>query len=329
MRGGERQDRRQFLRIAAAAAALPLAVLGAQTLRGAPEPVRWRGEALGAEAAITLWHPDASRARAALGRIEAELSRLRRIFDLHDPQSEIARLNAQGALGAPSSDLRAVLTHALEVAEASGGAFDPTIQPLWRALSDRPGDARAHAAARALLGRTAVEVGARQIRLGRPGMQITLNGIAQGHAADRLAAMLHAEGFAAALIDAGEVRALGSGPAGSGHEVALIDPAAPTRTRGTMALRDSALAISGGYGLRMPGGGHHIIDPATGTSAEALIEVLVEAPGAREADALSTALYVAGPERAGAILPRRAGVRARLMRADGTTIWLGDTAGRA
>ena len=96
-----------------------------------------------------------------------------------------------------------------------------------------------------------------------------------------------------------------------------------------MALRDSALAISGGYGLRMPGGGHHIIDPATGTSAEALIEVLVEAPGAREADALSTALYVAGPERAGAILPRRAGVRARLMRADGTTIWLGDTAGRA
>ncbi|MBM3611427.1 MAG: FAD:protein FMN transferase [Alphaproteobacteria bacterium] len=329
MSAGAGQGRRQFLRIAAAAAALPLAVLGAQALRGAPEPVRWRGEALGAEAAITLWHADTRRARAALGRIEAELARLRRVFDLHDPQSEIARLNAQGTLASASGDLRAVLTHALEVAEASGGAFDPTIQPLWRALSDRPGDARAHAAARSLLAREAVEVGARRIRLGRPGMQITLNGIAQGHAADRLAAMLHAEGFETALIDAGEVRALGPGPDGAAHAVALIDPAAPTRTRGTMALRDSALAVSGGYGLRMPGGGHHIVDPATGTSAERVIEVVVEAPTAREADALSTALYVAGPERAGAILPRRAGVRARLMRTTGETIWLGDRTGRA
>lgn len=327
MRGGRGFGRRQFLRVAAAAGAIPLALALGRGLRGAPEAVHWRGEALGAEAAITLWHPDPNRARAALGRIEAELGRLRRIFDLHDPRSEIARLNLDRRLERPSTDMRAVLTHALEVAEASGGAFDPTIQPLWRALSMQPGDARAHAAARALVARDAVDVGARRIGLGRPGMRITLNGIAQGHAADRLAAMLSAEGFNEALIDAGELRALGSGPDGAGHAVALIDPTDPTRTRGTMALRETALAISGGYGLRMPGGGHHIIDPVTGRSAEGVIEAVVEAPTAREADALSTALYVAGPDRAGAILPARNGFRARLTRADGEILRYGETAG--
>ena len=325
MKGSVKIPRRRVLRILAATLAVPLAAVGMQTMGTRLQPVTWRGAALGAQAQITVWHARPAHARATLIRIEAELARLGRIFDLHDARSEIARLNSTGRLTAPSADMRHVLGAALVVAEASGGAFDPTIQPLWRARFEGALPERV-ASAQARVGWADVDLGARAIRLARPGAQITLNGIAQGYVADRIAMMLDQAGFAEALIDAGEVRALGSGPGDQGHLISLIDPVDPRQIAAGPGLRlsDTALAVSGGYGLRLADGGHHIVDPASGRSAGTLTEAVVSHQSAMMADAWSTALYVAGPERAAQMITAGGPeMGARLRLADGRVVRFG------
>ena len=45
----------------------------------------------------------------------------------------LSRLNRAGRLDAPPADLPAMLSFALDLAGRTGGAFDPTVQPLWPA----------------------------------------------------------------------------------------------------------------------------------------------------------------------------------------------------
>jgi thiamine biosynthesis lipoprotein len=88
------------------------------------------GIALGAKVSLRLDHPNAPRlARMAM----AEIGRLERIFSLYLPGSDLSRLNRYGELDAPPFELLECLALAGAVHRASGGRFDPTVQPLWRA----------------------------------------------------------------------------------------------------------------------------------------------------------------------------------------------------
>lgn len=317
-----RVSRRGALRVLAAGAALPLGALALSAVRGAPAPVRWSGAALGALSSMTLWHPNPDVARRALARMLIEVDRLEDVFSLHRPHSELARLNRDGRIDSPSADLVRVFDHALQVADLSRGAFDPTIQPLW--IFHASGGVRRHgaaalAAARARVRHGAVELRPRAIRFGEPAMAASLNGVAQGYITDRIAEILGGEGFDSAVIELGEIRALGAAPGGAPFPIALVDPASPGRIERDVALADMALAVSGGYGARIDGATHHIFDPATGESAMRLAQVAVVAPRALWADALSTAICVAGEDAARALLDSRPGATATLYRTDGTT----------
>jgi FAD:protein FMN transferase len=278
-------SRRRFLTIAAAAAALPSAV------RAAPLH-QWRGVALGANASITLAHP---RAETIVARALAEIARLERIFSLHDPDSALARLNRDGRLDAPPFELLECLSLSGRVHAATGGRFDPTIQPLWAAY------ARAHAAggapapealaeARARVGWQAVRFGPEAVAFDRPGMALSLNGIAQGVIADKVAGMLRGEGLDEVLVDTGEHRALGGRPGGGDWPVTLDD--GRRLHRDAVHLRDRALASSAPHGITFDAAGtvSHILDPASGAPAPAHWRLIsVTAPQAGLADALSTA----------------------------------------
>jgi thiamine biosynthesis lipoprotein len=153
-------------------------------------------------------------------------------------------------------------------------------------------------------------------------MAITLNGIAQGYITDRITDLLRHEGFEHAMVELGETRALGASPDGQPFQVGLMNPASPGLVDRTVALADQALSVSGGYGLRFGGDAHHIFDPATGRSANRLLDVAVIAPRAIHADALSTAIFVAGEELAPAILRAYPPARAMITRTDGSTATL-------
>src|SRR5690606_20606965 len=147
----------------------------------------------------------------------------------------------------------------------------------------------------------------------------SLNGIAQGYITDRITDLLANDGFEQAMIELGETRALGSAPNGTPFSVGLVDPFAPTTIARQLPLASAALAVSGGYGLRLDAsGGNHILDPATGGSPNGLRQVAVIAPRAIWADALSTAISVAGEAAAPGLLKHYKGSRAILWRADGS-----------
>ncbi len=312
--------RRRMIAVTAAALALGPRGVPAEPMR----PVEWRGRALGADAALRLFHPDRAAARRLIARSVAELRRLEAVFSLYRPDSALVALNREGRLDRPPDALVALLRTALGFAEHSGGAFDPTVQPLWRLYAARaaaggPSPAEISRALR-LVDPGAVDLGRRAIRLGRAGMALTLNGIAQGYITDRIATLLGDAGMAPALIDLGEIRALGRHPDGRPWRIGLVDPFRPPRLREVLPLADGAMATSGSYGTRFDADGrtHHLFDPATGRPARGLASLTVIAPDATTADALSTALYVMDPPARGALMARHPGVRVVAIAPDGT-----------
>jgi thiamine biosynthesis lipoprotein len=300
--------RRRFLSIVAGCAAcLPLARAQGGTTASVST---WRGTALGALASLTLVHPDRARARASIDACVAEIARLESIFSLYRADSALSRLNAAGELAHPPHELTELLAFGLSLSALSNGAFDPTVQPLYRLYSAHfERDPRRTGPASEDIARVlrsvdyrAVEVRPDRIRLRRPGMGITLNGIAQGFITDRVAERLRADGFDNVLVDLGEARALGQRSDGAAWRAAVRDPRDPMRTLFELTLHGeklSALATSAGYGTIFGADPHthHLLDPHTGTSANHYLSVSVTAPRALVADGLSTALFIARPQR--------------------------------
>lgn len=255
---------------------------------------------MGARAGLVLNHPDRRQAETALQRVQEEIIRLERVFNLFDPNSYLSRLNRDGVLDLPPLDLVRCLSEADRISQMTDGAFDVTVQPLWNLYarhfaSAPPGDAgpdkRKIAATRQLVDYRAVRNGPRQISFSKPGMAVTLNGIAQGYITDRVAELLNANGFDNVLINLGEARGLGHREDGSPWRVGIREPDGAGDLSRKIELRNSAVATSGGYGTRFSSDGkhHHLFDPKTGRSANLWASVSVIADDATRADALSTA----------------------------------------
>ncbi|WP_150282079.1 FAD:protein FMN transferase [Salipiger aestuarii] len=275
---------RRRLLIAAAASGLATALPA--------DLARWEGSALGAHTQILMDHPDSARLIAVA---RSEIEGLERVFSLYRGESELSRLNRDGRLSAPSFELLDCLAQARLAHRATEWRFDPTVQPLWVVL------AKAHAAgrtpapdavqtARARIGFDAVSFDAAEIRLGA-GQALTLNGIAQGYIADRVARRLKAEGLRDVLVDTGEIAAHGA-PAGHGGW-----PVSVANTNRRLILHDRALATSASLGtvLDAEGTQGHILHPVQ-TAPVAPRQVSVSAESAALADALSTALCLAENE---------------------------------
>lgn len=260
-------SRRKFLTIAGAALLAPTGAVA-----------NWHGRAFGAEARISLRGP-AALTEPVLKRIEGELHRIEALFSLYDPASALSRLNTDGALSIPATEMVELLQLCGQVHRLTDGLFDPTVQPLWKALADG-GDV---ATAREAIGWNRVAISSQRIRLGRS-QALTLNGVAQGYAADRVRKILEQSGFGQVLVDLGEFAAIG-GP----WDMAVTDP-----THGQVARRrlsDGAIATSSPAALALSAKDTHILGP--GGQAPRWSTISVEAESAAWADALSTALCLA------------------------------------
>ncbi len=273
-----RITRRQLLITASAAGVVGAAAAFVANGDEAPMHV-WRGPALGREVRVALYGTDAERAAASLTAVAAEIERLEQIFSLHRNSSEISQLNRTGHVASPSPDLVEVLQAALIWRKRTGGAFDPTVQPLLLdAAAARPVTRAAIAKAA-----TEIEVSSNAIRL-VPNASVTLNGIAQGRIADRVTEILARHGFGDIVVDAGELRL----PGKSRRAVGI--PAA----KAAVSVAEVAIATSEPKSLvfDQPTFRHHLIDPHTGESPRYWHSISVFAPTAEMADALSTAFAV-------------------------------------
>jgi len=326
-----RPTRRRFLRVVAAAAGLPPIIATVRATAPKARVHSWQGEVLGALSELTLWHPDAAFARRTILRVRQEIERFERIFSLYRRDSEISRLNEAGRLLKPPPELRQLIEESQRLGELSGGAFDISVQPLWRlyeahfwSRSEIQPDiaARARDVAHAMVDFRQIESRAAAIGFGRAGMAITLNGIAQGYISDAITDMLRNEGYESAVVDLGEYRTIGRHPDGRPWRIGIRDGGHVGSIGREVDLEDMALAVSGGYGTTFEASGrcHHIFDPRTGASANSLVDVAVIGPRATAADGLATAICVAGEALAPTLLAAYPQTRAIATRSDGTSM---------
>ena len=284
--------------VAAVSAALATPALLRQAAASTPAPpvTAWQGVALGADAQLQIVHPDREKAAELVQRAVAEVRRLEQVFSLYRDDSALVRLNRAGVLRDAPADLLRLLATTLEFSALTGGAFDPTVQPLWVLYAEalRAGRPLPHGRAlRPALARVdwrGVRLDGRDIRLDRPGMQLTLNGIAQGYITDRVTDLLRDAGLGHVLVDMGEVRALAPAEAPPWRVGLAGDDDARTPLM-TLQVRDRAISTSAGAGtvLDAASGLNHIFDPRTGLSPTRWRSLSVQARSATTADALSTA----------------------------------------
>ena len=285
-------SRRRFIAITAGAAVAG-PITAAPAAAAAPSAI-WRGTALGARAAIWFSGVSAGDNAALIAMVRAEIDRLEKLFSLYRADSAISRLNKSGRLAAPDPDVLALLTLAGSVHRATGGLFDPTVQPVWNRLARHLAGSPGTEPDRRMAGSPPVNFGdvlfdVSQVTFTRPGMALTLNGIAQGFITDKVVDVLKRAGMGSILVEAGEYRAIGSRGDGKPWPVRIAGRGVP----GSVAhLDDRALATSDTYGTTLDAAGRigHIVDPRTQVPARRRALVSVTAPSAAVADGLSTAL---------------------------------------
>lgn len=254
---------------------------------------RWRGTALGADSEIVLVNAPEDVAETAFQAVETEIARLENIFSLYREDSALSRLNRNGRLNAPPAELLTVLAAARTAHRLTGGLFDPTVQPLFVLYAEKGAapPPRALSAALSCVGFDAVQFDERAITFGRPGMALTLNGIAQGYITDCVADLLRGYGFADMLVDIGEIRALGERAEGGGWRIGIATAPGSEDIAQTITVTDKAVATSMPRGTLIDAAGlvGHILHPRHGATPGIHARVTVVAPTAIMADAFSTA----------------------------------------
>jgi thiamine biosynthesis lipoprotein len=245
--------------------------------------------------------------------------------------SELARLNATAADGwqPVEADLFSLLLAARDLHERTGGAFDMAAGSLVRTWGflrrqGRTPTTEELVRARESAGMPYVELDtdASRVRFTRPGVELNPGAIGKGWAIDRVMERLRERDVRSALVHGGSssVRAIGSQgtdqPGRRGWPVGVRHPLRPGRRLATVQLDDRALGTSGSgtqffieRGRRLG----HILDPRTGVPAEGVLSATVVAPTAAEADSLSTALYVLGPDGLARVAPTDGAVGAILV----------------
>ena len=250
---------------------------------------------------------------------EEEVYRLEAMLSRTDEESPVAQLNSQGTAEV-DGELWALMETAMEYTAATGGAFDITVAPVtvaWGFTTDSfqvPTQAELDSLL-PLVGTDHIHNlggngdGTVTVELD-PGTQIDLGGIGKGYASDRVAAIFREYEIPRGLVQlGGSVLAIGDRPDGAAWVVGIKDPRDPDNANAFAAvlnLTDAYAVTSGSYQRYFEQDGetyHHIIDPATGYPADGgLTSVTVVADSAdgngTMCDALSTALFVMGEEKA-------------------------------
>jgi len=282
-------------------------------------------ETMGTRAHIEVVCP---RRKSAARMIEAAVAKLKlvnRRMSTYLEDSEISRLNREGAEGPVllSAETFTVLEKAVYFASVTGGAFDVTYAPLrqlWWEAQKRdavPGDAEIEAALR-LVGIEGLILRDGAARFATPGMQVDLGGIAKGYAIDLAAQAIRSAGARGALVDVGgDMRLIGSREDGQDWKIQINCPPGVTlRPAAYLGLREIAVATSGDYARYFTVGGRHfshIIDPRTGWPVRNMPSVTVVASDALTADALATGASVMGPEAAIKLVDTLEGVECMIM----------------
>ena len=247
-------------------------------------------------------------AEPAILAAEDKIRELEELWSVTDKNSDVYAVNhSSGQTVTVDWKTAELLSYALDMAEETNGALEPTIYPVLTAWGFTTGENRVPAETELAellekVGYDKVELNNDQIQM-EPGGMIDLGAVGKGYAGDEAAQILRERGITAALLDiGGNIQAIGTKPDGSDWRVGLKDPFSGG-VLGIIQVSDVAVVTSGNYERFFIGEDGkvygHIIDPATGHPVEnGIASVSVIASEGKLCDALSTALFVMGLENA-------------------------------
>lgn len=247
-------------------------------------------------------------AEEALAAAEERMGQLESLWSVTEEGSEIYRVNHSG--GEPvvlSRETADLAEFALEMAEETQGALEPTLYPVLEAWGFTIDEHRIpeEAEIQELLSNTGYEkvrLDGETIRLPE-GMELDLGAVGKGYAGDFICELLREQGITSALLDiGGNIQTIGTRPDGSDWRLGLRNPFGEG-TVGVLTVSDCAVVTSGNYENYFVGEDGktygHILDPETGHPAESgLASVSIVTEEGKLGDALSTSLFVMGPEEA-------------------------------
>jgi thiamine biosynthesis lipoprotein len=311
-------SRRRFMTISAGLA------LGGAAGPAVAKTVSWKGVALGAEAKLIITGLPETDGRRLIQLALKEIDRLENVFSLYRPNSTLCALNSTGRLQSPPAELLFVLSQVSAIHTATGGLFDPTVQPLWQVFAEHRGrpDRGLVGAAAAKVGWPLVNYSMREIKFAGPGMQLTLNGIAQGFVTDRITELLRSEGLENAVVNIGELSAMGCKPGIDGWPVGLAVHGDETATD-VIDLKDRCVATSASMGTTFDGVNSHIICPVTGRPVRSRWQrASVVHRSAAIADGLSTAAVLMDEAQLVECMETFGQVRVNARRSDGSLLIL-------
>lgn len=296
----------------------------------APAAAEWFEDAqpiMGTRVRAEIWLDDPQRASLLLGQVMTEMRRIEQAFSPYIETSELSRINRDAPLGwvDASDEMLDLLAKSYRVSELTGGAFDITYASVGRYYDyrqgQRPDDELIRQTLEAIDYRhVEIDWPNRKVRFTHPAVYIDLGGIAKGHAVDRCIELLAQQGVTQASVSAGgDSRILGD-RRGEPWNVGIADPRREDGVTVLLPLMDTAVSTSGDYeryyeedGVRY----HHILDPSTGDSARASMSVTILGPQATLTDALSTSVFVMGPDKGLELINRLDGIDAIIIGADG------------
>jgi len=244
-------------------------------------------------------------------KVDRRLGEINRQMSTYDAESELSRFNNHEGKDwfTVSKETAHVVAFALQVAEDTGGAFDPTVGPAVNLWGFGPGKDRVLPPPEAELAVVRLRIGYAKLsvrtnpsalRKSQSDLLVDLSAIAKGFAVDEISALLDELGFASSMVEiGGEVRTRGNKPDDSPWRIGVEKPDSGGRSlQKVYPLHDGALATSGDYrnffereGIRYS----HTIDPTTARPVQhQLATVSVLAENCMKADALATALLVMG-----------------------------------
>lgn len=231
--------------------------------------------ALGTIIKMSIEHPDADEAKRIMELSFQAVMRIDDLMSAYRPDSEVGRLNRQGFCRNVSRDTLEVLKRAIHFSAVTGGAFDITVEKGRGNCGE-------------------LTISEEEILFNEPGMGVNLGGIAKGYAVDRAVEVLRENGIERAIVDAGgDIKVLGGRTNETGWTIGVRDPRKKKAILSTLEMRDLAITTSGTYRRDRK----DIIDPETLHPVDGIRSSTVFCKHAMDADALSTSIYVMGPEQ--------------------------------
>ncbi len=292
-----------------------------------PPPVEKTWLTMGTFASVTLRSDDAEK----IERYHTEAARcfdeINQTLSVYRPDSEITQLNNATGMISVSEQTFQMLEKTIHYSKISGGAFDPTLFPLIRLWGFSGGTTPTNLPEVEAISKLRSNTGYQHMKLNpvshtagfdQPGMSIDLGGIAKGFAVDLAYDHLTSSLPANTLINlGGNIRCHGMATPDRPWRIGVRHPFDTSKTLGALSIASGmSLATSGNYERFVyikEKSYAHIIDPRTGYPVKGMAGVTVLSTTAIEADAMSTALFVAGVENAPALLAECPNTQALLV----------------